>query len=89
MEASEDTVNDLLKGLGSLSETEWHSKEFKHSKWCINSGLSNIRGFNRDLMVSTDKVYLRKIMLPARMVVKTLIWEMEYRYRTVWLFSAR
>ena len=29
MEASGDLVNEPLKGVGSISETELHSKEFK------------------------------------------------------------
>ena len=29
VEASEDLVDEPLKGLGGISETKWHSKEFK------------------------------------------------------------
>ena len=31
---TEHLINEVLKGLGSIAETEWHSEELKLAKWC-------------------------------------------------------
>ena len=51
MEATEDLVDEPLKGLGGISESKWHSKEFKYAEG------RDIGRFNRDLMVGSDQVY--------------------------------
>lgn len=52
----QDTVHELLKGLGCIVQPKWHSKELPEAEGCRHSCLVDIFRMDWDLMVSSRKM---------------------------------
>ena len=56
-------VDEALESLSSVSQTEWHTEEFKLTKWSDDSGFGYVFRSNWNLVVGPNKVDSFKILL--------------------------
>jgi hypothetical protein len=41
-ETTQNLIDEALERLCCISQSKWHSKKFKQTKWCCNSSLVDI-----------------------------------------------
>ncbi len=86
-DATEDAIHQPLEHLGGILETKGHAEELPETKRSDDGRLGDICRHNRDLVVAAFQVTLEKIFLPARLPLKSCMWDNGYISSTMALLK--